>query len=604
MTPIQKSDALRVLRNFYGYSSFRAGQWEVIDAACRGRDSLVIMPTGGGKSLCYQMPALLLAGTAIVVSPLIALMQDQVQALVANGIPAAAIHSGRSESDSRAAAEAALAGKIKILYMSPERLLADTDTWLRRLTVSLVAIDEAHCISQWGHDFRPVYTQLACIKDLFPDAPVMALTATADRDTRRDIARQLALADPLVWLGSFNRPNLSLSVVQGASARDRQRAVAELIRRYPSDTGIVYTLSREGAEKMHEALTRSGFRSAVYHAGMSAADREAARRAFSDGDVQAVCATIAFGMGIDKSNIRWVVHNNLPGTIESYYQEIGRAGRDGLPSETILFYSLQDLIMRRKFADDSGRQMVAAEKLERMKEYAEARVCRRRILLSYFGEEAVADCGNCDICTDPPERFDGSVLVQMAASAILRTDSQIGQLMLVDILRGSARAELRQKGYDRIRTYGVGRDLPAADWRFYIQQMVQLGLLDVSVADGGRLSVTPYGMRVVRGAERILLPRFQAPEYRRRPRAAAPAIPGATAPDYQLFEHLKTVRRDIARRAGLPAYMVLSDSSLLDMAARRPSTFDKLLDVSGIGREKARRFGAEFLKALKEYHGR
>lgn len=604
MPAIPKSDALRVLKNFYGYNSFRAGQWEVIDAACRGRDSLVIMPTGGGKSLCYQMPALLLKGTAIVVSPLIALMEDQVQALIANGIPAAAVHSGKAEGDNRAATEAAIAGKIKILYLSPERLLADADTWLGCLTVPLVAIDEAHCISQWGHDFRPVYTQLARIKDLFPAAPVMALTATADRDTRRDIATQLGLADPLVWLGSFNRPNLSLTVVQGASARDRQKAIEELIRRYPTDTGIVYTLSREGAEKMHTALSARGFRSAVYHAGMSATDRETARRAFSDGDVQVVCATIAFGMGIDKSNIRWVVHNNLPGTIESYYQEIGRAGRDGLPSETVLFYSLQDLIMRRKFADESGRQMVAAEKLERMKEYAEARVCRRRVLLSYFGEEAVADCGNCDVCTDPPERFDGTIPVQMAASAILRTDSQIGQLMLIDILRGSARAELRQKGYDRIRTYGVGRDLPAADWRFYIQQMVQLGLLDVSIADGGLLSVTPYGMRVVRGEARVELPRYQRVEYTARRESAKPTRGEATAPDYRLFEHLKTVRRDLARRAGIPAFMVLSDASLLDMAHRRPSTFDKLLDVSGVGREKARRFGAEFLKAIKDYHGR
>lgn len=599
-----RSRALTLLRNFYGYSSFRPGQWEVISAVASGRDAFVIMPTGGGKSLCYQLPALMAGGCAVVVSPLIALMEDQTQALLACGIPAAAIHSGRPEELNREASDAALQGKVKILYMSPERLLSDIDVWLDRLDISLFAIDEAHCISQWGHDFRPDYTRLSVIRDRFPRVPVMALTATADRDTRDDIVAGLRLDNPLRWLGSFNRPNLSLEVVQGADKRTRLAAIESLLRRYPSDTGIVYTLSRAGAEDICDTLVRRGWRAALYHAGMGAADREEARRAFSNGDVQVVCATIAFGMGIDKSNIRWIVHNNLPGSIESYYQEIGRAGRDGLPAETVLFYSLQDLVMRRKFAEDSGRQMVALDKLERIKQYAEAGVCRRRVLLSYFGETMDRDCGNCDVCLDPPERFDGTVPVQKAASAIIRTGSQVGQLMLVDILRGSTRADLRRRGFDRIRTYGAGRDLPAAAWQYYILQMVQLGLLDVSLAGGGLLSVTPYGMRVVRGETSVQLalwrPRPQRPASAQR---RLPQMPGVSDADRRLFEYLKGVRLNIARRHNIPAYMVLSDASLLDMAVRRPASDAAMLGVSGMGREKVRRFGADFIIAIRKYNG-
>lgn len=596
-----KQRALQLLQSFYGYRSFRPGQWEVISAVAAGRDVLVIMPTGGGKSMCYQMPALLLEGCAVVISPLIALMEDQVQALIANGIPAAAIHSGRSEIDNRHAAEAAIRGKIKILYVSPERLLSDIDVWVNRVPICLFAIDEAHCISQWGHDFRPVYTQLADLRTHFADVPVMALTATADRDTRSDILTQLGLHDPMVWLGSFNRPNLSLIVEQGADARRRIGTIERLIRRYPNDTGIVYTLSRAGAEKICAELLRRGHRVALYHAGMPNAERVRARQAFSNGDVQVVCATIAFGMGIDKSNIRWIVHNNLPGSIENFYQEIGRAGRDGLPAETILFYSLQDLIMRRKFVEESGRVLVATEKLERMKQYAEAGVCRRRVLLSYFGEEMVNDCGNCDVCLNPPTRFDATILAQKAISAVLRTDSKIGQLMLIDILRGSARAELRNKGYDRIKTYGAGRDIPADAWRYYIQQMVQLGILDVSIADGGLLSVTPYGMRVVRGEEKVLLPEYRPTAHRAREKA--PELPGVVEPDMALFEYLKGIRRAIAAEENIPAYMIFGDATLLDMSRKRPKTIDQFLEVSGVGKVKARRYGYRFIGAIKSFNG-
>lgn len=598
-----KDEAFGLLRKFYGYHAFRPGQIEIIEAVCSGRDAVVLMPTGGGKSLCYQIPALMKPGCALVVSPLIALMEDQTAALVANGIPAAPVHSGRDEADNRSAVEAACAGRLKLLYISPERLLADLDTWPAHCPVSLIAVDEAHCISQWGHDFRPVYTQLGVLKERFPGVPVMALTATADRLTRDDIVAQLRLADPLRWCGSFDRPNLSLDVRHSVPKKHKVEAVAELVRRHPNDTGIVYTLSRAGAEEAHEALRRLGFRSCVYHAGMSAADRERARIAFTGGDVQVVCATVAFGMGIDKSNIRWVVHFNLPGNIESYYQEIGRAGRDGLPATTILFYSMQDVIMRRHFNEESGRPEIAGEKLEWMQRYAEASVCRRRVLLSYFGEVAEHDCGNCDVCRNPPHRFDGTVLLQKAASAVIRTGSQVGIFMLNDILRGSARAEIRQKGFDRIKTYGVGRDLSNAEWNCYIAQMIQLGLLEIAYDEANHLRVTPYGMRALRGEVRVELSRY-VPHVAARAKTASRERPRVSDnPVEQLFEQLKTVRKAVAAKAGVPAYVVFSDASLLDMARRRPSNMEEFMEVSGVGERKGVRYGRKFISAIRKFEG-
>lgn len=601
--PELKRQALALLKKFYGYDSFRPGQLEVIEAVCTGRDAVVIMPTGGGKSICYQMPALLSEGCVVVVSPLIALMQDQVQALIANGIPAVAINSNRSEIDNRADIDAAVAGRIKMVYLSPERLLADIGSWLTRLNISLFAIDEAHCISQWGHDFRPVYTQLSILKSSFPNTPVMALTATADRVTRDDIARQLNLRNPLRWLGSFNRPNLSLKVITGATSRQKIQTVQNLIRRYPNDSGIVYTLSRKNAETANEQLTRLGIRSTVYHAGLSASQRQKAQSLFTNGQVQVVCATIAFGMGIDKSNIRWVVHFNLPANIESYYQEIGRAGRDGLPAETVLFYSYQDVITRRGFIEnsESPQQQIFSEKLNQMQRYAEAQVCRRRILMNYFGEEMSDDCHNCDICHNPPERFDGTILAQKAISAALRTEQRVGLFTLVDILRGSTRAEIRLHGYDHIKTYGAGRDLPTADWNYYVQQMVQLGVFAPDIEHNNVLLVTPLGMRIVRGQEPLLLTRFVPRE--RAPRKPEPtALPSLESPSARrLFEYLKGTRMRLAAQFGIAPYMVLSDKSLQDLAIKRPKSFDELLDVHGIGEYKAQQYGEIFMAAIEDF---
>ena len=437
------SAAHALLRRFYGYDSFRPMQLDIITAAMQGRDTLVIMPTGGGKSMCYQMPALLAdGGVVIVVSPLIALMDDQVAALTANGIPAAAVHSLHSEADNRAVMDALMQARVKVLYISPERLMTDIDRWSSSLPVRLFAIDEAHCISQWGHDFRPVYTQLSMLKKLRPDVPVMALTATADRITRDDIARQLGLVDPARFMASFDRPNLSLAAMISPTKARRVSIIADMIRRHPLDSGIVYCLSRKATEEMAAELSARGFRAAAYHAGLSGSTRNRVQRDFIDGHLQAICATVAFGMGIDKSNIRWVIHNNLPANLESYYQEIGRAGRDGLPAETLLFYSFADLITLRKFSDESGRREINMQKLQRMMDYAESPVCRRRVLLNYFNEPAYTDCHNCDVCRTPPERFDATLIVQKALSAIVRTSGTASVNMIIDILRGTPATDI------------------------------------------------------------------------------------------------------------------------------------------------------------------
>lgn len=597
--------ALETLKSYYGYDSFRPLQEEIINHVLQHKDALVLMPTGGGKSICFQIPALMMEGTAIVVSPLISLMKDQVETLVANGIAAEALNSANDEIANRQITERCLRGEIKLLYISPERLITELGWMKTMLKVSLFAIDEAHCISQWGHDFRPEYSQLGNLHELFPDVPIMALTATADKITRSDIIEQLRLQNAETFISSFDRPNLSLDVRRGYSAKEKLRTITNLIQRHQGDSGIIYCLAKKTTETVAEKLRKEGFSVGVYHAGLPTDERNRIQEDFINDRIQVVCATVAFGMGINKSNVRFIVHYNLPKTIENYYQEIGRGGRDGLPCETILFYNLQDIITLRHFAEESGQREINTEKLQRMQEYAEAQICRRRILLNYFGETSDMNCCNCDVCQTPPTTFDGTELVQKALSAIIRTDEQIGFTLAIDILHGNFSPELVSRGYNQIKTFAAGRDVPVRDWRDYLLQMLQMGYIEIAYNEDNHLHVTPLGQDVLHGKAKVQLV-VVSREARTRGRQKqtaeeATTAASATTENMELFEQLKTLRKEIANENNYPAYVVMSDKSLHALATDMPTTLSAFGNTYGIGEHKCNTYGERFIGLIQQY---
>ena len=605
---------LQTLKTNFGYDTFRPLQKEIIEHILHGKDTVVLMPTGGGKSICYQLPALMMEGTAVVVSPLISLMKDQVESLRANGISARAMNSNNNETENLTLRRECMQGKIKLLYISPERLLLEMNYLLKDIKISLFAIDEAHCISQWGHDFRPEYTQLKIIREQFPKTPIVALTATADKITRQDIIKQLDMKEPKTFISSFDRPNLSLDVRRGYQQKEKTRAILDFIDKHRNECGIIYCLSRDKTEKVAEMLAKHGISTTAYHAGLSPSARDKAQDDFINDRVQVVCATIAFGMGIDKSNVRWIIHYNMPKSIESFYQEIGRAGRDGVKSDTLLFYSLGDLVMLSKFAMDSGQQTINLEKLNRMQQYAESDICRRRILLNYFGETMDHDCGNCDVCQNPPERFDGTIIVQKALSAIVRTDQQIGTRMLIAILRGNYFEDLIEKGYDKLKTFGVGRDIPQRDWQDYLLQMLNMGYFEVAYNENNHLKVTPAGAKVLYGQEKAMLVVIKREEKETKKPGRAKQkdttekalfnIPASLAlgeESTDLFEELRILRKRLADQQAIPAYIVLSDKTLHLLASQRPTTLEEFGQVSGIGEYKKEKYGKEFVEVINKF---
>ena len=598
------SAPLRILRDVFGFDDFRPGQKAAIDALLAGRHLLAVMPTGSGKSLCFQVPALALDGLTVVVSPLVALMQDQVAALRDQEVAADGIHSGRSRADNVAAWRRAAAGETRLLYMAPERLMTEPMlAALARLPVKLLAVDEAHCISQWGPSFRPEYEDLGRLRELFPGVPIAALTATADAVTRDDIARRLFGGRVETVVLGFDRPNIRLSVEMKRDWKNKLRAFVDARR---GESGIVYCLSRKKTEETAELLIDDGVRALAYHAGMNTADREEAQSVFMTEPGAVVVATIAFGMGIDKADVRYVFHVDLPGSVESYYQEIGRAGRDGEPAEAFMLYGLGDIRMRRKFIEDEDagedRKRRENKRLDALLGYCEAPDCRRVTLLDYFGERAEA-CGNCDVCLDPGERIDGTEDARKVLSAVWRSGQRFGAAHVIDILRGTETERIVRTGHHRLPTFGVGAARQKTEWLSLIRQMVATGLLRLDIAGYGGIAATDKGRALLRGegvfryrADTVARASAAPPKPRAAPEAERPLDDEETA----LLGALKELRLRIARERGVPAYVVFSDRSLIDMARRRPRTVDDFADVHGVGAAKLQVYAEPFLATIAE----
>ncbi|CAH0335772.1 ATP-dependent DNA helicase RecQ [Flavobacterium sp. CECT 9288] len=581
------------LKENFGFEKFRPNQEDIINSILSGQDTLAIMPTGGGKSICFQLPALLFPGITIVISPLIALMKDQVDSLRANGIEACFINSSQTESERSFYTERLQSNTIKLVYVAPESL-SFLDNLFNTLTISLIAIDEAHCISSWGHDFRPAYTNLGYLKNRFPSTPILALTATADKATRKDISSQLNLKNPQLFVASFDRKNLSLEV---RPALDRVQQIIKFIQDKPNEAGIIYCLSRKTTEELAEKLKKNGIHAKAYHAGLDSSVRSKTQDEFINDDCNIICATVAFGMGIDKSNVRWVIHYNLPKNIEGYYQEIGRAGRDGLPSETVMFESYGDVIQLQKFASQGLNAEVQLAKLERMKQYADALSCRRKILLSYFGELVTENCGNCDICKNPPLFFDGTVLAQKALSAIVRLQELEPLPVIIDFLRGSKNAYIFEKEYQNLKTYGVGSDQSWYDWNQYLIQLINLGYCEIAFHRQNKIRLTTLAKKVLFDNEKVQLTAVQKLNVEKQETKVNKSKTVANS----LFENLRKLRYEISKEEAVPAYVIFSDAALRQMETERPTSENELLAIDGVGKAKLEKYGAAFIQAILDF---